>query len=125
MNLLLLKVTGGLRNISVVFLMILLQSCSTSQVEIPSGVIPHDKMVQVLADVQIAEATILYKSGKGDIGEAKAPAYYQYIFTRNKITEKQFRESFRFYLEQEELMNQLYEEVINEISKRQAEVVNK
>lgn len=75
----------------------------------------------MLTDVQITEAAMIFQNSKGGIAENRVPDYYTYIFKKHKITEKQFRESFNFYVGQVELMDKMYEEVIIEISKRQAE----
>lgn len=99
-------------------------SCSGNDIQIPENVLPKEKMVQILTDVQITEAAMLLQSNKGNISKTRIPDYYQFIFKKHQITEKQFRESFTFYIGQVELMDNMYEEVINEISKRQAEVVN-
>ena len=107
------------------FISMLLFSCSSSEVSIPSGILSRDQMVAVLTDVQVAEAAILYQNSRGNISESKAPEYYQYIFQKHHITEKQFRESFSFYVSQVELMDKIYEDVINEISKKQAEITAK
>jgi hypothetical protein len=84
-------------------------------------VLPRDKMVAVMADVQIAEASIMFQNNKGNIVENRAKDYYRFVFDKHRITEKQFRESFSYYASKPELMEKLYESVINEISKKQAE----
>jgi hypothetical protein len=102
-----------------------LASCLSDEVKIPEGVIPRDQMVAVLADVQIAESVMSYKDSRGDITISKAPDYYQFIFSKYHITEKQFRKSFTFYSGQIEMMDKIYEDVIIEISKRQALIPGK
>jgi hypothetical protein len=106
-------------------LLIFFISCSSGDVTIPSDVIQKDTMVQVLTDVQIAEASLMFQNSRGMSTVGKAPRYYQFIFKKHHINEKQFRKSFSFYMDQPELMDKMYGEVINEISKRQAEVSNK
>ncbi len=106
-------------------ILLLLASCRLETTDLPKELIPREKMIQVLADVHITEAAIYYKNGHGDKADGKAPEYYQYIFTKHGITEKQFRESFDYYLHQESMMDKIYEDVITEISRRQAETVNK
>jgi len=95
-------------------------SCASDKVEIPDGVLPVEKMVLVMADVQITEAAMMYRNSNGDFTDNKAPAYYQFIFSKHKISEKVFRDSFKFYSDKPELMDKIYEEVIIEITKRQA-----
>ena len=106
-------------------ILLLLTSCRQETTALPKDLISREKMIQVLADVHITEAAIYYKNGHGDKVDNKAPEYYQYIFSKQGITEKQFRESFDYYLHQEAQLDKIYEDVITEISRRQAETVSK
>jgi len=108
-----------------VFFSMVLLSCNSGEETIPGHILQKDKMVLVMADVQLAEAAILYQNNKGNIVENRAKNYYRFIFEKHKITEKQFRESFTYYASRPELMDKLYEAVIIEISKKQAEQSNK
>jgi hypothetical protein len=108
-----------------IFFTMVLLSCNSGEERIPGNILQKDKMVAVMTDVQIAEASILYQNSRGNIVENRAKDYYRYVFEKHRITEKQFRESFTYYTTRPELMDKLYEAVIIEISKRQAEQSNK
>lgn len=87
---------------------------------IPSEYIQRDSMVTILADIHIAEARILsLNTGAGD--KQKNASYYKYVFQKHAITPKQFKESLSYYSQSPELMNAVYTDVINELSRRQAE----
>lgn len=101
-------------------------ACSKKEEKIPENILPKDKMIKVMVDVHIAEAAIQNKYlSLNDSTKKIAAGYYRNLFEKNKITEQQFRESFLYYAHHLDLFNKIYEEVINELSKKQAVNANK
>ena len=106
------------------FFLLLISSCSSS-VEIPSDVLPKEKMIEVLTDVQQAEALIQFSAlERNDSTRTIAYGYYKSVFEKNKITAEQFRKSFTFYANHLDMMDKMYEEVLVNLSKREAEINN-
>ncbi len=98
-------------------------SCSKKEEKIPENILSKNKMIQVLVDVHIAEATIQNKYlALNDSTKNIAAGYYRNLFEKNKITEQQFRESFSYYSHHLDLLNKIYEEVINELSKSKSHI---
>ena len=82
-------------------------------------------MIAVMVDVQVAEASIQNRNlNMTDSTKLIAAGFYKNLFQKNKITEQQFRESFLYYAHHLDSMNKIYEEVINELSKKQVVTVN-
>jgi hypothetical protein len=109
----------------VFFLLVLIASC-TNEVKIPADVLPQNKMAMVLADVQQVEALIQSSAlERNDSTRAIAYGYYKSVFEKNKITPAQFRKSFTFYANHLDLMDKMYDDVLINLSKRQAEEGNK
>ncbi len=105
------------------FSALLFISCSKKEEKIPDNILSKNKMIQVLVDVHIAEATIQNKYlALNDSTKNIAAGYYINAFDKNKITEQQFRESFLYYSHHLDLLNKIYEEVINELSKRKSHI---
>ncbi len=99
----------------------ILISCSKKEEKIPENIVPKDKMIQVMVDVHLAEAKIQSNNlNLTDSTKTIAAGYYKNLFEKSKISEQQFRESFLYYSHHLDLMNKIYEEVINELSKKQA-----
>ncbi|MBL0342189.1 MAG: DUF4296 domain-containing protein [Bacteroidetes bacterium] len=96
------------------------QSCKSDKVVIPSGIIAEDTMIIVLADVHLAEAKLLL-IGKYLNDENLKSSYIQHALSRSKIDTARFNKSFAFYSSKPELFSVMYEKVMAEISKRQAE----
>ncbi|MBI3510592.1 MAG: DUF4296 domain-containing protein [Bacteroidetes bacterium] len=118
--------------------MILFFSCSRSQqgqTKRPFDLIDRDKMVQVLADVHVLEATLSVRQpmqlqrhpmmpGLKDPSVNQAPLQkedsmpYYNIFRKNGVTRKQYQSSMKWYCAHPEELSGIYDDVITEINKR-------
>ncbi len=127
---------------------LLISSCGGSNeekavlIEEPDDLIPRDKMVLLIADVHLLEACLQYRiphttsrvpniMGPGQpeaMQEAvvttlptdqKAMPYYD-IFKKYGYTHDQYDRSLRWYMTDAELYGEMYDEVINELIRRQA-----
>ena len=104
---------------------LLLISCSKKEEKIPENILPKEKMIPIMVDVHLAEAKIQSNNlSMTDSTKKIAAGYYKNVFEKNKITEQQFRESFLYYSRHLDLLNKIYEEVISELSKKQATTPN-
>ncbi len=110
-----------MKNLLFFGLSILLFSCGgdEEQVTIPADVLPKEKMAMVITDVHLAEAeadlkTLPDSSSTGKIG-------FEKIYEKNQISKAQYDTSLSFYVDHPELLNEVYEIVLNELSKRQGE----
>jgi hypothetical protein len=95
-------------------------SCSKKEEKIPAQIIPKDKMVHVMVDIHLAEAHSQFNIPFDDPKKAKQ-GYYKFIFNKYKITSSQLMASWSFYAAHPEIFEKIYEEVITELSKKQAE----
>ena len=104
-------------------LLFVFAACNNDDITIPENIIPQSKMVQILADFHLAEVTANYKS-LGDTNRIDVMELYSQIYKKHSITKEQYKESYQFYLEHPTLLNKMYDEVINELSRRQTEIQN-
>ena len=105
----------------------------------PANLIPRDKMVQVVADVHLLEAALsnhtnarpnafpgirpngsAEEGGSGETTVAKKIPYYN-IFKKHNVTREQYETSMTWYAAQPDVYNDLYTDVISELSRRQAQ----
>ena len=105
-----------------IFLSLIFIACESNEVSIPDDVIDREEMVLILADIHIAEATSNYKL-LNDSVKTNINIYYSDIFKKHNITSEQYKTSYDFYLEHPQLFNRMYDEVINELSRRQTEIL--
>ncbi len=108
------------RSISLfIALCLILFSCGSAEekkVVIPDVVLSKEKMAEVLTDIHIAEA----EANLHPIADTAAvKSGFQKIFEKNKISKEQYEKSLSFYIEHPELLNEVYEKVLNELSRMQ------
>ncbi|MBP6334123.1 MAG: DUF4296 domain-containing protein [Bacteroidia bacterium] len=98
--------------------------CKDSQITIPPDVLSKEEMVSVLTDLRIAQASVTILEYT-DTLQFKAEEYQTAILKRRGVTEIQFENSRKFYSDHPELLQQILEEVVNELSKAQGELEKK
>lgn len=116
----------SMKKILNVFVFIFLIACTEKQPEtIPADVLSQEKMTAVLVDVHLVEATMnLNVMSPGNI---VIPDNYPLsidVLKKHQITKKQYFDSFIYYTQHPDVLNKIYEEVINDLSKLQAKVAN-
>lgn len=105
--------------------------------EKPVDLIAQDKMIQVLVDVHLLEAALQYRSPQAPSRtpftitpdnpqtpialptDQKTLPYYD-IFAKHAVTRAQYESSLQWYMTDAVLYGQMYDEVINELVRRQA-----
>lgn len=116
-----------MRNILLLMMgLLLLSSCySTHDNEIlppPKSLIDQEKVVMILADIEIAESALRQKQNHGhEIGNTKE-IYYRTIFNEYEVTREQFDSSMTFYKQDLDVIDKIYEEVITRLSVMESEI---
>lgn len=100
---------------------VLASSCGEQekQIVIPSDVLAKEKMAEVLTDIHITEAEANLRTLPDSSSTEKLS--FQKVFEKNKITKEQYEKSLTFYIDHPVLLNEVYEKVLNELSKMQGE----
>ncbi len=98
---------------------VLVFSCGQKDksIPIPASILPKGKMARVLTHFHLEEAEVNLHSLPDTT--KKERINFQKIFMKDTITKKQYEESMAFYIDHPELLNKVYEEVVNELSKMQ------
>jgi hypothetical protein len=89
---------------------------------VPENILSKEKMVQVLTDIHIAEAEM--SLGAFPDSSSKEKISFQKIFEKEQITKEQYETSLSFYIDHPEMLNEIYQEVLNELSKKQSATLN-
>ncbi|HTF02453.1 MAG TPA: DUF4296 domain-containing protein [Bacteroidia bacterium] len=114
---------------------------SVVRMEKPADLIPEDKMIHVMADVHLLESAIGFRSprpisrmpnapGSGTMSpqidiappaqaEQKIMPYYD-VFKKHGYTREQYENSLRWYSQNPKHFSEMYDEVISELTRRQA-----
>ena len=111
-------------------LLLVMVSCSENKsITIPDEVLPKEKMAAVMVDLHLLEASINVtgvgpRNGDIDFPGKSIPLDID-VLKKNNITKVQFEDSFKFYTNNPQLLSEIYQLVLNDLSKMQAEVSKK
>lgn len=87
--------------------------------DLPEWIIPEEKMIAVLTDVHIIEGARIGKTVLGD--SLWTIDHYTKLWDKHHISETLYDSSFRFYTRNPEKMDQLYEQVLTNLSTMSSE----
>lgn len=111
-----------MKKIYYIFSLIFLLSCAHSKDEviIPDDIIPPPEMINIIIDFHIAEAALVDCQNKKEDVNTTTIMYYNSIMKKHNITRAKFDKSMKFYTENIQLLQLIYEEVGNELSTMQS-----
>jgi hypothetical protein len=95
-------------------------SCSHINDNKPADLIPQGEMIQVLADMHVADALVEHKFGQQTPNLPFTNALYTQIYKNHHITAAQFKSSYKYYEMHSQEMDNMYTQIITELSKREA-----
>ncbi len=120
--------TNSLTMFKLFFLLILflgVTACSKvnkSEVVIPEKLLSKTQMVEILTQIQIAEAGFSINKNKLEANTLK-PQSYNKILEQYSISTKQFKENINYYYDSPVVMEDIYEQVLGKLSKIQSDVI--
>ncbi|QNF34561.1 DUF4296 domain-containing protein [Adhaeribacter swui] len=97
----------------------LLLSCSPASEPQPANLIPEEKMTRIMMDVHLAEAQVENAGLPLDSGEAVYRKLQQQIFKKYQVKETDFNTSYQYYLRNLNLLDKIYEKVIDSLTVRE------
>lgn len=108
----------------VFFLFILFFSCKQEN-NIPNEVIPEEKMVEVITQLEITQAYLKIKSAALDSNILNLNQHQTEILntvlTQHSITQEEFNTSINYYATHPKRMEKIYSKAIEKLSEKQAE----
>lgn len=114
-------------NIFIGIALAMLFSCREEVVIVPANILHQDSLAAVLVDLQIVEAMKVKKGINDSTMKDSLLLEYSRILKKHNLTKEQFEESFTFYKTNPELLEEIFDRTISELSRKQAMVgsVNK
>lgn len=97
-----------------------LSACSRKEEPLPEGVLDRQHMVPVLVDVHLAQASVAILRTADTTAHAMGD-YMDVIMKQHGLDTATYARSIRYYGAHPELLSELYDEVINELSRIQGE----
>ncbi|MEA3505856.1 MAG: DUF4296 domain-containing protein [Bacteroidota bacterium] len=111
------------KNIVFFLLVVVLLGCSDSKDNVlPTGVLKSDKMTEIFTDMQLVEAVLVKKRGKGIDIDAITEKYYDVLFEKYDITKDEFDSSVTYYQKNPDALMAIYEDVIIELNKKDRKI---
>ena len=99
-----------------------LMGCNRLKSTQPAAAISRDSMIAILVDIHVADAISDQKYGQDKPNKAFTNALYERIFQNHHISAAEYKASYKYYEDKPELLDKMYEQVITEISKKEAEM---
>jgi hypothetical protein len=87
----------------------------------PAHFIPKEEMVKLLTEMHLLEATITLRNSQNQNHPPKDTLSVKDVFTHYGETPADFKENFQYYASKPALVSEIYDEVISELTRRQAE----
>ncbi len=78
------------------------------------------EMVSYLIELHIAEAQVQNLRLKKDSSEAVFKIYEKYLLAKNGLSDSLFISSYNYYLQEPEILERIYETVVDSISVRKS-----
>ena len=90
----------------------------------PDDLISKNEMIEIMSDINLAEGALkIYKIYPDSIRKY-APVYYETVYKKHNITEKQFKNSYNYYFEDPEELGKMMDKVSEELSKKEIGIEN-
>lgn len=108
-----------MKTCSFIIALLLFYSSCNSKAEVPEGILPTEKMEQILLDMVRADEIInrqiyvdsVYKTMGG------RTRIYQDVFTKHKLTREQFKKSLNFYQNRPDLLKIVLDSMQSEVKR--------
>lgn len=93
------------------------------EVETPEQLISRDDMVNILTDIYVTEGILAYQRMNKTLTEEISAHYYKVVFEEHQINHLILKENLRYYNSKPEVMEEILEEVLANLSRLQAEIM--
>lgn len=92
-------------------------SCRNNKVQPPKDLISKDKMVEVIAEIELTQALIKLKLANQDT--INKQQLFNQVYDEFNISEEQFNNSLTYYSKVPRDLMLIYEEVVTKLSQKQ------
>lgn len=111
-----------MKYISIIALLLLFACGSDDEVIIPEDVIPENEFVRLLTDIHLVEGAVGHIGRLEGTSVEETYGIYRAVFENHGISQEEFERSFEFYSAHMQLMNSIYEQVYDELLRKQDEL---
>jgi hypothetical protein len=104
-------------------LLLLVSACSKNSSDLPEGILTDSVMTELIVDFSLVDAAYSVSLTSLTLPRFKKELFYEEIVKKHGTTRKQFVESLDYYAQHSKQLQQIYENALKEMSRRQAEAV--
>lgn len=108
--------------IAIIFIFTSCYNINKTEPVIPDILLSKSQMVDMLTEIQITEANFRIAKNR-TLAVDEKPKYYDRILREYGITLKQMKDNMEYYHNSPEIMEEIYEQVLANLSKIQSEVM--
>lgn len=103
------------------FLLFLVSACRSDKIAIPDDILKPDEMKVIFTDIHVADAVAEVKGQEGMDEKLLTLEYHAQVFKNHGTSRQEFLKSLKFYEANPKLMDEVYADVLNELTRREAE----
>jgi len=110
------------KNFLILIIVLAFLSCSKPPVEKPDNLIREEKMIDLLVDIHLAEATFNNRRHRDTLVEKSSSANFYYsILDKHQVPDSVFERSFVFYASQPRKFERMYRQAMNKLNEMEQE----
>lgn len=99
-----------------ILILFFMMACSSKQNELPP--ISKEKMQAVLMDMHLSQAAAQFRMVSQDsLLRSHKSGYYQQMLATHQISELEYEAAYDFYLNHPEILHEIYDGIIEELTK--------
>ena len=103
--------------------LLILLSCTSAEVKIPTDIIPREEMIAIYMDVHISDALVTSQKVRDvKISNQMKKSYLASVLKKHNVSQADYEKTNSFYEKHEDLMVKLYTDMMVKFSERQAEL---
>ena len=102
-------------------LLLVFSSCEPQVEEEPQNLIQKDKFKKITIELHLLENYTTYKYEAADSSKAAFNLLEQEIYKNYEVTEEIYRESYNYYLRNIKQMDEMYEDIVDSLSKMETQ----
>jgi hypothetical protein len=114
-----------LKSVFFCFLILSLTACGNKsgnpEMKIPTTLLSKEQMTLILCDMHLLEAAVNLRTAQNQTASKKDTLIYSDIFKKQGTTYEIFQENFKYYASQPVLLSKIYDEVIIDLTRKEAE----
>lgn len=110
------------KRIVLLFIFPVFFACSKLTVEKPAVLVQEDKMIDMLMDIHLAEATFNTRRHRDSLVMKSSSAdFYYSILEKHQVPDSVFEQSFVFYASQPRKFEKMYRQAMNKLNEMEQE----